>query len=673
MQQFRKSRTPTERAGGDQGDEELVRKTVSVRPRCANTRLRLLSGAALAVAASTSSAFAFDTTIGGWQVNVDTTLSSSVDIRTSDINQNFIGSANGGKFSLANNDNGDLNYKSGTPVAATQRITTEVQVKRDDYGLFVRATGFYDPITDSEQTDFMPLSRAAVRDVGADLRLLDAYAFARPSIFGHPVDLRVGAQALNWGESTFIQFGINSINPLDVTALRTPGSELRQGFLPIPVVDLKTEVGGGFSLEGFWQFAWTRSKLEPSGSFFGTNDALLDGGTYGNLRNDFADNARAVYGVNVGAGDVLGAAYPRTTDRHPTHLDEFGFALRKTFDNIMGGTEVGLYFENYHSRTPFGSQRTGIYGVSNGPIPGLPGPLPNPNILLITGQKAYAQKTYDSTASYFADYPEDIHLAGASFNFTGPAGIAIQGEFSHRFNQPIQLSASDLALITDLPALKALAPISPVLAFAYQSALHDPVLAAIGGVPQFNSIIDGWKRYHVSQFQTTATKLFAAIPSLGINQIALVGEIGMDYVHSFPRQRGILDAAYTTDVNSQFTTFGTVNANGTTRLTQNKGLASQFSAAYTIAAIIDMPNVLPYGIDMKPTISLQHDFVGTSPVGVNVFQENTAAASVGVTFNYLQAWSLGMQYTNHFPVFDGGKEYGLIDRDFFSTTLSYEF
>jgi hypothetical protein len=86
-----------------------------------------------------------------------------------------------------------------------------------------------------------------------------------------------------------------------------------------------------------------------------------------------------------------------------------------------------------------------------------------------------------------------------------------------------------------------------------------------------------------------------------------------------------------------------------------------------------MPNVLPYGIGMKPTISLQHDFVGTSPVGVNVFQANTAAASVGATFSYLQAWSLGVQYTNHFPVFDGGKFYGLIDRDFVSATLSYEF
>ena len=71
----------------------------------------------------------------------------------------------------------------------------------------------------------------AVRDIGTDFRLLDAYFFASPEIFGHHVDVRIGNQALNWGESTFIQFGINSITPLDVTALRTPGAELRTAFL----------------------------------------------------------------------------------------------------------------------------------------------------------------------------------------------------------------------------------------------------------------------------------------------------------------------------------------------------------------------------------------------------------------------------------------------------------
>jgi hypothetical protein len=622
-------------------------------------RLALMTGAAIAAAAAVSPAAAFDTTVGEWQINIDTTLSSSVDFRTSNQDLKFIGVANGGDFVLANNDNGDLNFKKGDIVAAVQRITTEVQAKKDDYGFFIRATGFIDPVIDGENTDFMKLSRAAERDIGADLRLLDAYGFARPYLFGHPFDVRVGSQALNWGESTFIQFGINSINPLDATALRTPGSELRQGFLPIPVVDVKTDLIDGYSLEGFWQFVWTRSKLEPDGSFFGNNDALLDGGTYGNLRNDFPDNPQSVYGVAIGAGDVFGASLPRSLDRHPTSLDEFGFALRKTFASL-GDTEIGLYFENYHSRTPFGSYRTGsLAGLS-------PAALEN----IFFHPPHYAPITYTSTASFFADYPKDIHLLGVSWNFTGPAGVALQGEISSRINQPIQLAASDLALAANLPAIRALKSVSPVFAAAYAEALADPTIQALNNQLNFSSVIDGWKRYPVTQAQSTATKLFSAIPSLMINQIVLVGEVGFDYVSDFPRERGIFDAAYTTDVNSAFEGAATVNS---TSPLSRKGLPSQFSGAYTVSAIIDMPNLLPYAIDMKPTVSLQHDFVGTSPVGVNTFVQNTAAASIGVTFNYLQAWSLGVQYTNHFPVFDGGKFYGLIDRDFVSAVLSYEF
>lgn len=622
-------------------------------------RLALMAGAALAACAAAGPAAAFDTQVGDWQVNIDTTLSTSVDFRTSPQDLKFIGIANGGDFSLANADNGDLNYKKGQIVAAVQRITTEVQVKRDDYGLFVRATGFIDPVNDSENTNFMPLSRAAERDIGADLRLLDAYVFARPFVLGHPFDVRVGSQALNWGESTFIQFGINSINPLDATALRTPGSELRQGFLPIPVVDVKTDLFDGYSLEGFWQFVWTRSKLEPDGSFFGNNDSLLDGGTYGNLDNFFPDNAKSVGGVSIGYGDLFGASLPRSLDRHPTSLDEFGFALRKTFASL-GDTELGLYFENYHSRTPFASERT---GSPSGLSPAILGQI-------LFQPPHYISGDYNSTASFFADYPKDIHLVGFSWNFTGPAGIAIQGEVSNRLNQPIQLAASDLALAVSLPAIRALSSLSPALAAAAAQAAADPTIQALNQNIGFNSIIDGWKRYPVTQVQTTATKLFEAMPNLAINQIALVGEVGFDYVSNFPRARGIFDAAYSTDVNSAFEQAATVN---TTQPLSKKGFASQFSGAYTIAAIIDMPNVLPYAIDMKPTISLQHDFVGTSPVGVNTFVQNSAAASVGVTFNYLQAWSLGIQYTNHFPVFDGGKFYGLIDRDFVSAVATYEF
>ena len=645
----------------------------------------LLAGAALAtVLAASGTAHAVDYTVGDYQISLDTTLSSSVGVRTSPIDEAFVGYQNGGHFPTANADNGDLNFKAGDLVEATQRITSELQVKNGDTGIFVRATGFYDPVYDNDVDNFrFPLDRATVRDIGTDFRLLDAYFFSSPQIFGHDVDVRIGNQALNWGESTFIQFGINSITPLDVTALRTPGSELRTAFLPIPVVDLKTSIAPDTTIEAFWQPYWTRTRLEPVGSFFGTGDGVFDGGKFVNYFSLYPDALSTSHLVNLlPDANPFGGATGRGTDRHPTGIGEGGIALRKNFPSL-DDLELGFYFENYDSRTPFVDFQTG-----NQHIGALPGPL---SVLsannftqlfqLLTHPVVYANKTYSTTDTYFADYPKDIKLVGFSWNFTGPDGIAIQGEVSHRFDQPVQLSGADLSLAVNAPAICLLAQsalFAATVGPACAAAKADPVIQAAGGVAGFNQEVQGWVTRDVTQFQTTATKLLDPIPALSINNIALVGEIGGDYVHNFGHLAGLYNAPYTTDTNSAFTTAATVDTKAVpgqfgTGVLSTKGLATQFSAAYTVAAIIDMPNVLPYGIGMKPTISLQHDFYGTSPVGVNVFQANTAASSVGVAFSYLQAWSLGVQYTNHFPVFDGGKFYGLIDRDFVSATLSYEF
>jgi hypothetical protein len=647
-------------------------------------RLFLLAGVAFAGLVATPPAHAVDYTVGDYQISLDTTLSSSVAVRTSNIDYAFVGIPNGGTYGTANADNGDLNFKPGSVVGAQQRITEELQVKNGDTGIFVRATGFYDPAYDTNVDDrAFPLSRATVRDVGEDLRLLDAYVFTRPDIFGHPVDVRIGNQALNWGESTFVQFGLNSITPLDVTALHTPGSELRTALLPIPAIDLKTEITSDTTIEGFWQPYWTRFKLDPSGSFFGTSDGVADGGMFNNFFSFYPDNLKSINTANLlPQANPFGGSFPRSVDRHPTSLAEFGIALRKTVSQL-DDAEFGLYFENYNSRTPFVSLRTGSAHI--GGLPGGLSVLPAQNFAqlleLLHLPAIVWPKTYSNTDSYFDDYPSDIHMAGFSWNFNAPGGIAIQGEVSHRFNQPIQLSGADLALAVNAPAICRLATsalFAAALGPSCAAAHADPVIAATGGVAGFNSTVDGWVRKPVTQIQSTATKLFAAIPSLYINSIAVIGELGFDYVSDFGN-RGLYNASYSTSDNSAFTLAGTVDTkpipgtNYSVGTLSTKGLTTAFSGGGTAAVIVDMPDVLPYGIGMKPQVSVEYDFVGTAPVGVNVWQENTAAASMGVTFTYLQAWSLGVQYTNHFPVFDGGKYYGLIDRDFVSASLSYEF
>ena len=65
---------------------------------------------------------------------------------------------------------------------------------------------------------------------------------------------------------------------------------------------------------------------------------------------------------------------------------------------------------------------------------------------IVTGGPLNA--VHNGTATYFAEYPENIRLFGLSFNTLGPAGVAIQGEYSYRPNLPVAYSTAEVILAT---------------------------------------------------------------------------------------------------------------------------------------------------------------------------------------------------------------------------------
>lgn len=639
-----------------------------MRPLCRRAgekAARPAIAAALALAASALAALkalALDYQFDGWQVNLNTILSEGLILRTSPPNKDFIYVGNGGRYPAAGGDHGTLNYRAGSLTFATSRITSELNVKRDDYGFFARATGFFDAINDTVRTDFQKLNRPAVRDVGADLRLLDAFAYARPYAFGHPFDVRIGSQVLNWGESTFIPNGINVITPLDITALHTPGTPLRDAFLGVPAIDVRTQLVGNLSAEGFYQVYWNRSRFDPAGDFFSTDQTISDGGQYILEGAGVPDRLTALNGtIDVLRNNVFGAAVPRSLDRHPSNQGQFGLALRYSVPSF-NDAEFGLYFENYHSKLPFLSWRAGTRQALVA------------NEAAIPRFSASGVPTYNASSSYFADYPSDIKLLGASYALTGPAGVAIQGEVSHRFNQPVQLAGADLGLAAQIPALcgaaadfAAIAALAVPLGRSCVGAIADPVTAASGGVPTYGSIITGWKRYGVSQFQTTLTKVFPGIPGTGVTGWTLIGEAGLVWVHGLSSQKGILNA-----VQVPYSTVSSVSA-PSTAYPSKKGHATSVSGGYVVAATFDMPNTLPYGISMSPAISLSHSVAGRSPGGAGNFEEGNAAVSAGVNFGYVNKWTFGVQYTYNFSLFNTGRYNPLLDRDYVSAALTYAF
>lgn len=613
-------------------------------------RAALLAAAANSVFAAPAGAVAFQ--LGdGWQVNLDTTVSAAVGLRTANIDYRYVGQANGGRHSLPNNDNGTLNFRNNKVTQAPMRITEELDIKRDDYGAFVRATMFYDPVYNGVTPDFRPYNRAQVRMLGFDMRLLDAFAYWNMRPFDHEISVRLGSQAINWGESIFLQGGINSASPFDANALLRPGAQLREAVLPRPSIDIRTSLTENLSLEAYYEFYWNRTRFPPSGTFFSTVDTLSDGGYYSVINRFYPDSPASIQQVNLGLNNAYGPVLLRGVDIHPNNQGQFGVALRYVAQ-WLDDAEFGVYFENYHSRTPFVAYQTGSAAAAQSNL-----------LKILTGRGI----TYLSTARFRDDYPEDIRLLGASFSASLPGGFGLQGEVSHRFNQPILLSTPDALLRTVSPFLCGIATLSPVARDACRQANTNPTIAAAGGVPGYGQTLRMWKRFPVTQAQVSVTKLLPPVPSLGITNTSVVAEFGMNVIHDFPNEAGILDTPWATNVNSAFSQLGTVRG-----VLQKKGLATQVAGGGAMAVIIDMPDIVPWGVLTQPTIAWNSGFFGRNPLGAGQFQEGQNSVSVGVSFNYLQRLRVTMNYVNYFAI-GPSRFYQLQDRDYVGISASYNF
>ena len=160
-------------------------------------------------------------------------------------------------------------------------MTGELELDYRNFGAFARFNGFIDFENENGRRARTPpgLSEEAKDLAGKDFEILDLYVTgAFEAGDDTPVDVRLGNHVLNWGESTFIQNGVNVVNPFDVTKLRTPGAELRDALEPVPLVSASVAPTAALSLEGFYQLDWKKTEIDPPGTYFSTNDYVGAGG-----------------------------------------------------------------------------------------------------------------------------------------------------------------------------------------------------------------------------------------------------------------------------------------------------------------------------------------------------------------------------------------------------------
>jgi len=599
-----------------------------------NAALRAAVFAALAACAAPVAAVEFQW--GDIEGQFDTTLSAGVALRVDDRDDGSIGIANGGTGRTVNEDDGNLNYDQWDVYSAALKATHELELKRGDFGAVGRVSYFYDFAAAND--DF--LGEEAEDRLVSEATLLDLYAYGTFRIGARPLRLRVGNQVVNWGESTFIGNGINVINPIDVSKLRVPGSEIKEALLPSPIVHASFGFTDDVSLEAFWIERYMNTRIDPRGSFFSTNDFISDDGDL--VFAGFARRNDQHFPFVPPSASAPTAQVFLPRDERPEIEDEhnqYGLALRY-FAEALNYTEFGLYYMNYHNRTPLVSA---VRGASSN----VASTTPRCSVQVVTGCRA----------SYFSEFPENVDLYGISFNTNGPFGIAIQGEYSYRDNQPAQLASVELLLAS--------------------LGLANNITGTAAGVAAAvapGTVIPGFRRLHMHQAQMTLTKAFG--PTLGAEQFVLLGEAGVNRLN-LPEGR-LFNAP-----GASLPAPGSANAaNGSF---QTEGYATRTSWGYRLLARMDFENAIGPA-QLSPRVAFFHDVNGVGPN----FNEDTKALSLGLTLNYLQNWQADLAYTNFFggrryrgtdpiaPPLDQSRDWEinanpLRDRDFVSLSVSYSF
>jgi hypothetical protein len=288
--------------------------------------------------------------------------------------------------------------------------------------------------------------------------------------------------------------------------------------------------------------------------------------------------------------------------------------LAPAFNN----TEFGLYYLNYHSRIPLFS---GIKGTVTS---------------VLTGGPLGAATNQTGTASYFAEYPENIRLYGFSFNTQGPAGVALQGEFSFRPNQPIQYSTPELLLA----ALGAPNLITGFVTIPGTVSATLPYGASAAGLVPNGTFQRGWDRTKMSQFQMTATK---SIPSIfNAEQLVMVGEFG------YTKYNGLRqDVKYNGPAVFLPATAQGAAATGAGAV-QDTGFITETSYGYRLVGRLEYANAF-MGANFAPRIAFNHDVKGVS----QTFNEGVKSLSIGANVDYQRKLSFDLSWTSYF----GGRTY----------------
>ncbi len=573
----------------------------------------------------------------GWTGNWSSSISLGSSWRIGERDSKLYGQANGAVVGLTDGtgantiDEGNLNYAKGDRYTTQVKLFSEIEGKKGTMGFLLRGKAWYDEALKNESVRFgnqnNGYQKAPMSDSGFEplnkysgVYLLDAYVYDTFEVAGQPLQVRAGNQVVNWGESLFIQ-GINTINPIDVPAFRKPGAQLKEVFLPVPIIHASQSLGDKGTVEAFWQTNWKNTPVEAScGNYWSVAGANISTNV-GSCNNAVTLAGSSAFGFNNNA------YVPNIDGKKAKDEGEYGLAYRFNVEKL--DTEFGVYATNLHSRLPVISVQKGSTTVS--PI------------------------------SSLWEYPENIKTFGISAA-TNVAGWSMGAELSQANDVPAQIDGNDL-LLAGLAAGGAM-PFAPGASVPF-GPLGNKAVAAFAG----NGYLQGYTLTTKTQLQVNAVKVGRGI--LAADQYLFIAEVGYqtnglpDYKSDPTALRYGRPFIFGSGTHATYgnTCAGNINVAGC----DNDGYISKDSWGYRLKGELTYTDLIP-GVTVYPSLYWSHDVSGYSVDGQ--FSEGRQALSPAVRFSYAKKYTaeMGAVFYNRNAKYDP-----LRDRDSFYMNASMSF
>lgn len=428
-----------------------------------------------------------------------------------------------GQFSN-NFDDGNLNYNKHDLTQAPLKITQDITFRKGDSGFFARVLAFHDfvnynfkefhpnRLNSANVAQFGAVATAASnnglarsdsvscgnrnpepgspcglvygaggvvrnkrdsetrRQIGQGFQLLDAVAYGKVPLGGEQeLTVKFGRQLINWGESTLIAINsINQVQPANANNFSRVGFQVEEVFTPQTALYLSGQPREGFTFETFYQFEWSPVEIPAKGSYLSFVDIGTDNAG-DHVISSFGGAAEDPEGVAFLQDNSLSGLtntslrVGRLRDNVPKNFgltNQYGASLKYYAEWLNSGTELGLYFLNYHSKLPYVSvfsatdscardSRTSTQFLQDCPdIPILHQGTAGPN----NPQTATSDPILFDTARVQLEYPKNLKMLGFSFNTT-LGEFSVQGEVAYRPDLPLQVDVEDLVFAAYGPTL----------------------------------------------------------------------------------------------------------------------------------------------------------------------------------------------------------------------------